>query len=342
MTNGVSGTYKTVFAKLGAVRDQGFLIVPGFFFCFVLALASSYISEHFGASDIFAALLLGMAFNSVSKHEELAAGIGVSAKKVLRIGVALLGVRISFAQIYALGYKPIVIVCVVVIATIAFSVLLARVIKLDRNRGFISGAAVAICGASAAMAVAAALPGDKNTEKHLLCTLVGVTGLSTIVMVVYPGIVMGMGMDIEQMGLFLGASIHDVAHVFGAGHMVSEKVAELAVYTKMLRVTTLVPVIMVLAFFFRDSNGGQAGKIVALPTFLVFFIALMLISNTGIFSKQIISFVNETSKMCLLVAIAALGTRTNLLEMWRVGLKPLLLLLVNTIFIGGIALLMVL
>ena len=328
---------KMVITTVGMVRNQGFSMVPGFAFCLVVALASSYVSEHFGGSDIFVALLLGMAFNCVGKYEEFGSGIEVSAKKVLRIGVALLGVRISFTQIYELGFQPILLVATVVIMTIIYSVIFARLLNFNHVKGLISGASVAICGASAAMAVAAALPSNKESEKHLLCTLVGVTGLSTTAMVAYPALATKLGLNPEQIGLFLGASIHDVAHVFGAGHMVSEQVAELAVYTKMLRVTALVPVVMILAVLFRSSNGNKENKGATLPTFLVAFIILMVVANLRIVPSVAIDFMTSASKMCLLVAIAALGTRTNLIEMWQVGMKPLLLLFFNTLFIGGIA-----
>jgi uncharacterized integral membrane protein (TIGR00698 family) len=209
--------------------------------------------------------------------------------------------------------------------------------------------------------VAAVLPVNKDTRNYLLCTVVGVTGLSTILMVLYPAMIGNMQWSPEQMGLFLGATIHDVAQVFAAGHMVSDEVAEFATYTKMLRVTALVPVVVVLGFLFRStllsqsnettqelsssssSNSSSATKPARLlPGFLIGFIVLMLLSNIGVIPDAGIDAMSDLSHVCLLIAMAALGAKSNLMELWHVGRKPLLLLVINTLFIGLLAFLLIL
>ncbi|GAA3964653.1 YeiH family protein [Allohahella marinimesophila] len=332
---------------------------PGICFCLLVVMAAKFVSEHYATPQILAALLLGMAFSSISKYEEFTSGIELCAKTVLRLGVALLGVRITFTQIADLGYRPVLIAIIAVIATVGFSLLIGRALGLDRIKSVLAGTAVAICGASAALAVAAVLPASKANERFLLCTIVGVTGLSTIVMIVYPGMVSSLGLDPYQMGLFLGSSIHDVAQVFGAGHMISNEVAELATYTKMLRVTMLVPTIMILVLVFRVaaqrkptselqadikgdsvlSTNSKRGTL--LPPFLIAFIMLMLAANTGAMPAVLIGTLGELSQLCLWLAMAALGTKTNLVEMWQVGHKPFLLLLLNTLFIAILAMLMI-
>ncbi|MFT5691167.1 MAG: putative integral membrane protein (TIGR00698 family) [Oceanicoccus sp.] len=330
-------------SRIDALRQVSIPLLPGIGFCLVVVLAANYMAEHYGSPLILMALLLGMAFNNIYKYEEFSRGLEFCAKSILRMGVALLGVRITFDQISELGFQPVLVVVVVVIATIAFSVVLARTLKVDKVMGIISGAAVAICGVSAAMAVAAVLPTSKASEKYLLCTVICVTGLSTIVMVLYPGAVTSLDMSPEQMGIFLGASIHDVAQVFGAGHMISEQVAELATYTKMLRVMMLVPVIMVLVILFRKtmnpSNESQDGykKLVLVPGFLIAFTVLVIVSNLEILAPTVVSSMEDLSGICLLIAMAALGTKTNLVELYKVGRKPFLLLLSNTIFIAVLA-----
>lgn len=346
-----------ILARLSAARRVGVQLTPGLCFSIVVVLAASYISDRYGSPQILMALLLGMAFNSISKHEEFSAGIDFCAKNVLRFGVALLGARISFEQIHALGFGPVVVVLPVVIATFAFGLLLASLLRIERTKALISAAAVAICGASAALAVAAVLlhtgkPDSKradcaaSTDQHLLCTLVGVAGLSTIVMVVYPGVLISMGLSVEQMGIFLGASIHDVAQVVGAGHMISDEVAELATYTKMLRVGMLVPVVMIIAIIFRRSDSKERSRsakfLSVFPPFIIAFLAFMVFANMSVMPGSVVEAAGDLSRLCLLIAMAALGTKTNLVEMWNLGMKPLLLLVLNTIFIAGLALLLIL
>lgn len=315
--------------------------LSGICFCLLLVLGASYIADHYGSSTILGALLLGMAFNSISHYREFAPGIDFCAKHLLRVGVALMGVRITFSQIVDLGIQPVIVVTVVVVGTIFFSVLAARLLKIDLIKALISGAAVGICGASAALAVAAVLPTNKESEKHLLCTVVGVAGVSTLCMLIYPGMLLLLGFSVEQMGVFLGASIHDVAQVFGAGDMISPAVAQLATYTKMLRVAMLLPAIMVLAFIFSKADGSnRIGSM--LPPFLIAFVGFVILANSQLLSDRVIEIFSDFSRIFLWTAMAALGAKTNLVELWHVGGKPLVLLLVNTVFIAGISMLLVL
>jgi uncharacterized integral membrane protein (TIGR00698 family) len=327
--------------RLDQVRKHLQRLLPGICFCMVVVLAATYISEHYGSSQILGALLLGMALNTISRYSEFSTGLDFCAKKVLRFGVALLGIRITFSQISELGAQPFILVSVVVVSTLFFSVAVAMMMKVDRVKAIISGAAVGICGVSAALAVAAVLHNDKSTEKHLLCTVVGVTGLSTICMILYPGILISLGMSSQQMGLYIGASIHDVAQVFGAGEMISAEVAQLATYTKMLRVAMLVPVIMVLAFLFRHGGSGKTQIERALPPFLIAFVVFVVLANVNIVPPKMVDIMSQLSQVCLWVSMAALGAKTNLIEMWEVGRKPFLLLLLNTLFIAGASLLLV-
>ena len=330
-------------------------LFPGLTFCILVVLAASYIAENYGSPAILCALLLGMAFNNISSQPDLLKGLDFCRNDILRYGVALLGARITFSQISELGIQPVLVVVAVVLCTIGFSILLGRLLKIALAPAIIAGSSVAICGVSAALAVAAVLPVNKDTKNYLLCTVVGVTGLSTILMVLYPAMIGNMQWSPEQMGLFLGATIHDVAQVFAAGHMVSDEVAEFATYTKMLRVTALVPVVVVLGILFRstlltqsnettkdsssDTTAAKPARL--LPGFLIGFIVLMLLSNIGVIPEAGIDAMSDLSHVCLLIAMAALGAKSNLMELWHVGRKPLLLLVINTLFIGLLALLLI-
>ena len=327
--------------KIEILKKYSYARLPGICFCLLLVLGSSYIAEHYGTSKILGALLLGMAFNNISRYSEFAPGLDFCAKNILRFGVALLGVRITFSQILTLGFKPLMVVVTVVVVTLLFSIFIGSFFKVDRIKALLSGAAVGICGVSAALAVAAVLPNEKATEKHLLCTVVGVACLSTICMILYPGALIGLGLTPEQMGLFLGASIHDVAQVFGAGDMISAEVAQLATYTKMLRVAMLLPTIMILAFVFRSSGSGAKNIGRMLPPFLLAFLGFVILANLNYLPDFAISGISDLSQICLWVAMAALGAKTNLLELWQLGRKPFLMLFLNTVFIAAVSLLLV-
>ena len=191
----------------------------------VVAVAAMSLAEHYHVSAMLFALLLGMAMNFLSTEGRCVPGIQFSASTLLRIGVALLGVRITLGQITALGAMPIAMAVLSVALTIGFGVGLARLMGYRNRFGVLTGGAVAICGASAAMAIAAVIPvhaDDNLKERATIFTVIGVSTLSTLAMVLYPMIVTALGLGSQQAGIFLGGTIHDVAQVVGAGYGMSQ------------------------------------------------------------------------------------------------------------------------
>ena len=175
--------------SVAGLPSYGRTLVPGVLACGVVAAAATFLSEHYGAPVMLFALLLGMAMNFLSTEGPCAAGIEFTARQLLRVGVALLGLRITVAQIAALGWQPVLLVVVSVVLTIAVSIAAARLFGFKGIFGVLTGGATAICGASAALALAAALPQHPLKERATLFTVIGVSALSTLAMIVYPMIV---------------------------------------------------------------------------------------------------------------------------------------------------------
>ena len=195
-------------------------VMPGVLICITIALATTFIADHYGGPTLLYALLFGMALHFLSEEGRCVAGIEFSARTILRFGVALLGVRITVEQVTSLGIGPIITVVAGVVLTILMGVLLAKLMGLHRDMGLLTGGAVAICGASAALALSAVMPRGANSERNTILTVVGVTTLSTAAMVLYPLIAGVLSLTDQQAGVFLGGTIHDVAQVVGAGYMI--------------------------------------------------------------------------------------------------------------------------
>ena len=188
-------------------------LLPGFTASAVVAAAATFLSEHYQAPVMLFALLLGMAMNYLSAEGACKPGIEFTAREVLRAGVALLGMRITFSQIAALGWHPVLLVLASVVLTIVVAMVVAKAMGFQSLFGLLTGGATAICGASAALALAAALPGHAAKEKATLFTVIGVSALSTLAMIVYPMVVHALDLNAVQSGIFLGGTIHDVAQV---------------------------------------------------------------------------------------------------------------------------------
>ena len=312
-----------------------YAVYPGFLVAATIALASSWLAQHYGAPVMLFGLLFGIAFHFLHEDGRCVAGIEFSSRTVLRLGVALLGARITAAEIAGLGAVPVLTVVAGVVTTILVGMLLAERLKLGRGFGVLSGGAVAICGASAALAIASVLPRDKTSERDTILTVVTVTTLSTVAMILYPIVVTSLGLDHARAGIFLGGTIHDVAQVVGAGFMISPETGDIATYVKLLRVAMLVPVVSLIAWIVaRNAKDGGGGKNAAPPLFLIGFVALVAINSLGLLPPLAVSAATDVSRWCLITAIAALGMKTSFKDMVAVGWRPIALMLAETLWIA--------
>ncbi|MES3024646.1 MAG: putative sulfate exporter family transporter [Pseudomonadota bacterium] len=312
---------------------------PGFIISAIVAAAASFLAEHYGAPVMLFALLLGMSLNFLSAEGQCKGGIEFTARTVLRIGVALLGLRLTLTQIAALGWKPVLMVVTVVVATIGLSVIVAKWLGFNRLFGLLTGGATAICGASAALALAAALPAHPRKEQATLFTVIGVSALSTMAMIVYPMIAQWLALTPPQAGLFLGGTIHDVAQVVGAGYSMSRETGDAATVVKLMRVAMLLPVILVATMITRARGVAEGTRRPPLlPGFAVGFLALACINSTGLVPPAVIQMGNDLSRWALVIAISALGMKTQLKELAAVGFKPIAFMVGETVFLAGLVL----
>jgi len=311
---------------------------PGVLTAITIALAATFVSEHQGGPQLLYALFFGMAFNFAAQGPMVKPGFEFASRQILRFGVALLGVRITFEQIASIGTVSIGMVVAGVFLTILFGALLGRLLKRSAAESLLAAGAVAICGASAALAISAVLPKNEESQRFTLFTVVGVTALSTVAMIAYPSIARFLELSPNASAVFLGGTIHDVAQVVAAGYLISPEVGDTAVFVKLLRVATLLPIVVIFALLFRSQGGGQGAKPPLLPGFLVGFAVLIVINSLGWIPKPVVDGMSGLSRWCLVVAIAGLGVKTSFQQLAALGWKPVAMLVVNTIFLAGLIL----
>ena len=181
-------------------------------------------------------------------------------KILLRWAVALLGLRVALGEIAALGLMTAVLVIVSMGVTLTAGFLLARVFRLEQAYGALAGAGTAVCGASATLATSIVLPDYKGKETDVAFVVVAVNALSTVAMVLYPLACVLLGFDPQTTGVMLGATIHDVAQVVGAGYAVSETAGNTAVIVKLFRVFLMLPVVLVIGWLFARRAMATAGE----------------------------------------------------------------------------------
>lgn len=313
-------------------------LAPGLGVALVIAAAATFLSEHYTAPVMLYALLLGMAFNFLMEGERTRLGIEFASKALLRTGVALLGMRIGWAQVTALGWGPVVMVLLLVAVTILVSILVARRMGFNPLFGFLSGGANAICGASAALAISASLPAHERKEQATLFTVIGVSALSTLAMIAYPVIAHAVGLDNRQASVFIGATIHDVAQVVGAGYAISPEAGDTATIVKLLRVAMLLPVILVAGQITRRQATEGTTRPPLLPWFVAAFIGLVVLNSVVAMPKAVTDGANDLSRWCLVTSLSAIGMKTQLGDIVKVGLKPVVLMLIETALLAAMVL----
>lgn len=312
-------------------------VYPGLLAAGTIGLAATWLSQHYGAPVMLFALLIGMAFHFLHEQGRCVAGIEFTSRTVLRLGVALLGARITADQIAGLGVWPVLTVVAGVVSTVLIGLALARRFGLSPYFGLLSGGSVAICGASAALAVASVLPRTKQLERDTILTVVTVTALSTVAMVVYPSLVPVLGFDNAHAGIFLGGTIHDVAQVVGAGYMISTETGDVATYVKMLRVAMLLPVVFAIALVLSHMGStGGAKRAPLVPAFLVGFAVLVAANSFGFIPPLAATAMTDVSRWCLVAAIAALGMKTSFKDLAAAGWRPIGLIATETAWIAAL------
>jgi uncharacterized integral membrane protein (TIGR00698 family) len=316
--------------------------LPGLALCAALAAAASFVAGLHGSATpgpvMLYALMFGSAFHYQSSEPHSAPGIAWSSGTALRLGIGLLGARITAEQLAGLGGGVLLLVAVGVATTLALGLLGARLLGQPRSLGVLAGGATAICGASAALALAAVLTRDERSERDTLAVVVIATLLSTAAMFAYPLVARALGLPPAAAGLFIGGSIQDVAQVVVAGYSLGPASGDAATLVKLLRVATLVLVVGVVAQWSARGGPTAARRPPLLPWFIGLFAALIALRSLGALPQAVIAMLDQASRACLLVGVAAWGAKTSLPALARCGWRPLLLMLLCAAWLGGLML----
>ncbi len=287
------------------IRDYA----PGLLVTIIAALAAAYLSEHYGAPLMLMGLLIGLACNFANADPRLHPGLGFASKSLLRWGIVLAGAQITFGQIVALGWASFGAIALIMVLVILGGIAIARIFRLGTAFGVLAGGAVAICGASAALALSSLLGEKRTSQAQLTLTLVTVSAASAFAMSTYPVIAELLGLSDKQAGFLIGASIHDVAQALGAGYSVSPEAGETAAIVKLTRVTLLAPTLAVIALFLaRDTN--EKRERIGLPWFVAGFLAVAALNSVVAVPPSMTSLLAKATSALLLAAVVATGIRS--------------------------------
>lgn len=323
-------------------------LAPGVLLSAVVAvlavIGAPYVARVITIPAMVLALLIGIALNPVAARPVFQPGLVFCVKQLLRWAVALMGLRIALSDIVALGLGAGVVVVISMVVTIIAGFLAARVLGLPSPFGALAGVGTAVCGASATLATSAVVPEYPGKDADVVFVVVGVNALATLAIVIYPPLCVALGFDPQTTGVMLGATIHDVAQVAGAGYAVSEAVGNAAVIVKLFRVFLLLPVVLAIGWWFmRQGTAARAAR-VPVPVFAFVFLALCIINSVlpsvatvaSLYAHTKVVLV-EASTDGLLIAIGALGLGTSVSAIGTLGWRHIATVGTTTVVILVVA-----
>jgi len=285
-----------------------------------LALSSMVILAFFGAtliSPLVLALVQGMAISMMFPRvlPSLSLGLAFSGKVVLRIGVALYGLRITFEEIAQLGLGPLAQAIIVVVVVFLGGAWIGRRLGLDRESALLVSCGSAVCGVAAVLALESVLKSQPHKSSVAVSTVV-VFGL--LGMVLYPMLYQAglSGLSPFQEGIYIGATLHEVANVVVAGSALGDEVAKNAVVIKMVRVLLLIPLLIGVSLFVGVGDGR---KKIAIPWFAIWFIGCIGVRSSGILPGTLLDAMIHGDTFLLSMAMGALGLQTDFSKFRGIG-----------------------
>ncbi|SEH16219.1 conserved hypothetical integral membrane protein [Sphingopyxis sp. YR583] len=287
--------------------------LPGILVTATAALAAAWLADHYAAPLVLMGLLIGLAMSFLSQDKRTHAGLDLMSQTALRIGIVLVGARITAEQLVELGPWPFALLVLIMLAVILITVASARLFAQDRHAALLAGGATAICGASAALALYS-LIGDRRVDQaRFTLTLVGITVASAFAMTLYPVLAAELGLTDAQAGFLIGASIHDVAQAIGGGFSFSPAAGEVATIVKLTRVALLAPMLMLVAFWLGRAGEGETGRIpLRLPWFILGFLAIAALNSLIAIPKPVQDGAATGAQALLLLAIVATAMKARL------------------------------
>lgn len=302
-------------------------------------LQNMWIIKKLNLSTLIIAIILGALIkNTVGVSKKFEGGIKFCSKKVLRIAIVMLGFKLSFSQILKMGPKAVIVILISTTSTILFTNYLGKKFNLKDKLTTLLATGISICGAAAVAAVNSII---KSDEEDVAYSIGVVTVLGTIFMFIYPVISNLFKMNSQLYSIWAGASIHEVAQVVAAGFTVSNDVGTQATIVKLTRVLFIIPVTIILSLTSsKRENSKFSFKNISIPYFVLLFLLVVVINSSVQIPKNILDLLVKIDGYLMTLAMAGLGLDLSIASMKKVGLKPLYLGIISSLFISLISLIM--
>lgn len=295
-----------------------------------------------GVSVLMMAIVLGVVWRNAAGASPVAQpGIAFCLRTPLRFGIVLLGLQLTIADMLEVGVAGVLTIVTCVVATYAFTVSLGRLLGVDARLAQLIGAGTAICGAAAIMAVNAAV---RDRDYGVAYAIGVVTLFGTCAMILYPVLGSLMSLSAHHYGLWVGASVHEVAQAVAAGFARGEAAGQFGTMAKLTRVIALAPMVLALAWTTRGTEIGlrRGSARAPVPWFVAGFLAMVAVASLGVISPAVQDDLMLITQIVLAIALAAVGLETDLRHVAAQGWRAITLGAAATVFLSGLSLALVL
>lgn len=308
---------------------------PGLLLTLLLALVSIWLSSQI-PGDILGtsilALILGMLCHPLlTKLPQASAGVDFASRTVLRLGIILMGISLSFSQVLMVGRYALLLMMCTLTTAFGGGYLLGRLFKVNWKLSSLLSASTAICGGTA---VATLGPVIEAEDTHIAYAISATFLFDLLTVILFPWFGRLLGLPDMSYGLWVGTAVNDTSSVVAAGYGFSDAAGSFAVIVKLTRTLFIVPIVLVFSFIharmkLRSAGGTESEAKVNIasifPWFVLPFIAMVALKSTGLLPEPAVAGISSLSKLFMLMAMGAIGLKTSFQEVKGVGWKPMFL-----------------
>jgi uncharacterized integral membrane protein (TIGR00698 family) len=328
-------------SPVGAVRR---LPLPRWTAGIVLLLIIATIAHVFGklfplVGGVIFALIAGIVIRNLIgiRHVIFEDGVSFTVKRMLKVAIILLGATLSFGKILSIGGQSVLIILAVVVGGIGFTIIIGKLLKVDKILSLLIGVGASICGATAITALKGTINAREAQTAYAISTIFLFNLIATFL---YPVIGHMLNMNPLQFGIWAGTAIHDTSSVVAVGYLYGNEAGDIATTVKLVRTLFLLPIIVIIPMLFMKNNdhAGKASIKKVFPWFIIGFILMSIANSIGFIPTEAQHFLTSSAKYIILMVMAGVGLQVDFKKMKKLGLKPFIIGLFASVLVSVISL----
>ena len=308
-----------MYFKINQNNLQSLLI--GFIIVCLIAVLSQIISNYLFLGAITCAILTGILVNQFfNLTNDVKLFSNFSEKKILNIAIIFMGAGLELSILKLINFKLLIFISILILISIISSLLIGRLLGLSNATSLLVGSGNAICGSAAIASISSIIDAKKE---HTGLSIAGINLMGVILIFVLPLLLQFLSINsYDYQGIIIGSSIQAVGQVTAAGFMINNQVGEIAIFVKMLRILFLGPVMIIIAsLFFIKSSKSKRDVSFRFPYFILGFIFIMFVCNTGLVPEPLIYLMNQLSFYLLILAMVSIGLNISFKTIFSDGHK---------------------